>query len=63
MNENKKKDLRNAGPEQLAGLLKDLLDLDAPGSDSEPNLIPDSKDIASTSHRLSEDQEERKLEK
>ena len=34
MNENEKKDLRNAGPEQLAGLLKDLLELDDPAPSS-----------------------------
>ena len=57
MNENKKKDLRNADPEQLAGLLKDLLDLNDPALSDPTTQNRPSKDSPSPSEALETDGE------
>jgi hypothetical protein len=57
MKENEKKDLRNAGPEQLAGLLKDLLDLDDPAPSNPFNQHRTSQDATNPSDALETDGE------
>ena len=57
MNENEKKDLRTAGPEQLAGLLKDLLDLDDPAPASPSIQDRTSQDYTNPSDVLKPDGE------